>query len=103
MNWIGILKCPLTGLDLRILTEEEVMLLKADATAHKLWQADGSVMNQTLEQGLISSDQSYIYPIINGIIILLKDLALTRSADKFIKAEKDKDKQLVQNFYNQKG
>jgi uncharacterized protein YbaR (Trm112 family) len=70
-------------------------------TANKLWQADGSVMNQTLEQGLISSDQSYIYPIINGIVILLKDLALTRSADKFIKEEKDKDKQLVQNFYNQ--
>jgi hypothetical protein len=31
MNWIGILKCPLTGLDLRILTEEEIVMLKADA------------------------------------------------------------------------
>jgi ubiquinone/menaquinone biosynthesis C-methylase UbiE/uncharacterized protein YbaR (Trm112 family) len=103
MDWIGILKCPLTGLDLRILTEKEIAELNADAAADQLWQADGVVMNQSLEQGLISSDSSYIYPVINGIVILLKDLALTRSADKLIREEKDKDKQLVQNFYNQKG
>ncbi len=103
MNWIGIFKCPLTGLDLRILTETEIEELNVDAAAKKLWQADGVLIDQTIELGLISSDQSYIYPIINGIVILLKDLALTRSVDKIIREEKDKDKQLVQNFYNQKG
>jgi uncharacterized protein YbaR (Trm112 family) len=65
MNWIGILKCPLTGLDLRILTEEEIVMINANAAADKLWQSDGVLIKQTIEQGLISSDQSYIYPIIN--------------------------------------
>jgi len=102
-NWIGILKCPISGLDLHFLTPEEITVLNEDAADHKLWQTDGVLMNQPIEQGLISADQSYIYPIISGIVILLKDLALTRYQGKLIKGEIDKDKQLVQNFYNQKG
>ena len=103
MNWISILKCPLSGQDLRTLTAEEIKSINSDVADQKIWQADGSLMNKPLEQGLTSLDQSYIYPIIGGIVILLKDLALTTSSDKFIKQGIDKDKQLVQNFYNQKG
>lgn len=102
-NWISILKCPLSGQNLRLLTEEEINAINAGVANRKVWQADGSLMNQAIVQGLITSDKSYIYPIIEGIVILLKNLALITSSDKLIKQEIDKDKQLVRDFYNQKG
>lgn len=103
LDWTGILKCPVSGQDLLVLNPAEIKALNEDAADKRLWQSDGILINQPLEQGLISADGSYIYPIINGITILMKSLALIRSIEKIIPGEADQDKLLVQNFYNQKG
>jgi len=103
MEWISILKCPVTGKDLRSLRAEEINTINEDSSNNLLWQADGKPMSSRIEQALISSDNSYIYPIINGIVLLLRDLAVITSRDNIIRESIDEDKQLVRNFYNQKG
>lgn len=103
MEWISILKCPITGSDLRALDPQEISTIKEKARLGNLWQADGKKMSTTIEQGLVSLNGNYIYPIIKDIILLLKDLAIVDSADKIIKDPINAEKQLVKNFYDQKG
>lgn len=103
MEWISILKCPITGEDLRALTPSEIEVLNQKIAAGNLWQADGKVFTTPLTQGLISSGGTYIYPIIREIILLLKDLAVVDSRDKLLKETISADKQLVKNFYDEKG
>jgi len=52
---------------------------------------------------LITADGAYIFPIINEIIILLKDLALVDSKEKIVQQTISADKQLVKNFYDSRG
>lgn len=103
MEWISILKCPITGKDLRALQADEISIINQKSAGNQLWQAGGNPFTEKIEKGLCSVDGAYIYPIIKEIVILLKDLALVDSQDKIIKDTIDEDKQLVQNFYNQKG
>lgn len=103
LDWINILKCPITGQDLQVLSSEELAEINRIANKDQLWQTDGQRVNKEISSGLATPDRNYIYPIINGIVILLKDLALTSFEDLIHAASIDKDKQLVQDFYNQKG
>lgn len=103
MEWIEIMKCPMTGQDLRALQPDEIRSINEKATSNQLWQADGKPMTEKIEKGLITIDGRYIYPIIKEIVLLLKDLAVVDSQDKIIKDTINADKQLVKNFYDQKG
>jgi ubiquinone/menaquinone biosynthesis C-methylase UbiE/uncharacterized protein YbaR (Trm112 family) len=103
MEWISILKCPITGNDLRALQEDELIALNIKIAGKAVWQADGKPMEQAITKGLITSDGAYIYPIIKDIVLLLKDLAVVDSKEKLIKDTINADKQLVKNFYDQKG
>ena len=85
MEWIAILKCPISGKDLRAMEPGEIEQVNAKATSNQLWQADGKPMKEKIEKGLISSDSAYIYPIIKDIVLLLKDLAVVDSQAKIIK------------------
>src|SRR5438046_7864178 len=103
MEWISILKCPITGTSLRALQPDEIRTLNEKASNNQLWQADGKPVTTSIEKGLITIDRTYIYPIIKEIILLLKDLAVVDSKDKIITDTINEHKQLVQNFYDQKG
>src|SRR5688572_19411322 len=103
MEWMSILKCPITGNDLRALQEDELKLLNEKIRSKAVWQADGKPMEQSINKGLITADGAYIYPIIKEIVLLLKDLAVVDSKDKLISDTINADKQLVKNFYDQKG
>ena len=103
MEWISILKCPITGKDLRALQEDELKTLNEKISSKAVWQADGKPMEQPLGKALTTSDGEYIYPVIKDIILLLKDLAVVDSKDKLIQDTINADKQLVKNFYDQKG
>jgi ubiquinone/menaquinone biosynthesis C-methylase UbiE/uncharacterized protein YbaR (Trm112 family) len=103
MEWIKILKCPVTGKDLRALEPNEISQLNQKAANNQLWQADGKPMTNKIEKGLVTVDGAYIYPIIKDIILLLKDLAVVDAESKIIKDTINEDKQLVKNFYDQKG
>jgi len=57
-----------------------------------IWQADGKPIGTTLTEGLISVKGDYIFPIIRGIILLLKDLALVDSKENVLKDTISADK-----------
>jgi ubiquinone/menaquinone biosynthesis C-methylase UbiE/uncharacterized protein YbaR (Trm112 family) len=103
MEWIEILKCPITGKDIRALTTEEISTLNQKISESKIFQADGEPFNENIQQGLITVDGQYIYPIIKSIVLLLRDLAIVDSPDKVIRNTISDDKKLVQDFYNQRG
>lgn len=103
MEWISILKCPITGSDLRLLTADEIVTINQKVDNGNIWQADGKQFANPVVKGLISATGEYIYPIINEIILLLKDLAVVDSRDKILKETISADKQLVKNFYDEKG
>jgi ubiquinone/menaquinone biosynthesis C-methylase UbiE len=103
MEWITILKCPFTGTSLRALDATEMESLNRKIRNHEVWQADGKAFDTPLEQALVSEGGQFIFPIIRGIILLLKDLALVDSKDNILKETISADKQLVKDFYDQKG
>lgn len=103
MDWIQILKCPITGEDLQLMTHEEVDLLNCDIVNSSVWKGDGTLMEQSIEGALTSIGKLHIYPIFNEIIVLMADLALTKFPDQSKQVDFDEDKQLVQSFYDQKG
>jgi ubiquinone/menaquinone biosynthesis C-methylase UbiE len=103
MVWINILKCPITGNDLRQLGPEELEEINRKIVNQQFQQADGKRMSSEIEGGLISLDNSYIYPILKGVVLLLPDLALAVSADRVLGSSLSDDKKLVKNFYDDRG
>ena len=103
MEWLSILTCPITGSDLRFMHADEISLLNARISAGQVWQLDGRPMTEGIAQGLICSNSEYIYPVIDGIMLLLKDLAIASSADTVVSGLMTANKQWVRNFYDQKG
>lgn len=103
MEWISILKCPITGKDLRALGKDEISSINQKISAQQVWQADGKLMTDAIEEGLQTIDGSYIYPIMKGIVLLLRDLALVDSKDKVLGDSLSDDKKLVKNFYDDRG
>lgn len=99
MNWVSILKCPISGADLRLLKDEEIAVLAEQS----LWQVDGERLAEKMENGLITIDSKYIYPIINEVILLLKDLAIVDSPSKALGQGISEEKKLVKNFYDSRG
>jgi ubiquinone/menaquinone biosynthesis C-methylase UbiE/uncharacterized protein YbaR (Trm112 family) len=103
MEWIAILKCPITSQDLRRLEAHEVEELNRKISGKEIWQADGKPFTEALQDGLITADRSYVYPIIREIVLLLSELALTADLQKIISHTLSDDKKLVKNFYDQRG
>ncbi|MFN3794594.1 MAG: class I SAM-dependent methyltransferase [Chitinophagaceae bacterium] len=102
-NWIHILKCPITGKPLRLLHLEEITDLNHKAARLQLWHANGTTFNTAVVDALISEDNQYVYPVIDGIVLLLKDLAVVDAPHKLLQEDLNSDKQLVRNFYDQQG
>lgn len=103
MEWIQILKCPITGEPLRALTDAELSDLNKRINAGQVWQANGAAMKDPVQKGLVAQNGRYIYPIIKEIVVMLKDLALITDLQHKLTDTLDEDKQLVQNYYNQSG
>jgi len=103
MEWINILKCPITGKDLLKLSGDEIEVLNSKIAQQQLWQADGKLMVQPIEDGLATLDRSYVYPIAKEIVLLLPDLALVDSPEKILGDTLSDDKKLVKNFYDSRG
>lgn len=99
-----ILRCPITKQSLRLLEPKEVTLLNNRIARSELLHRDGTPMKASLESGLISSDGRFIYPIMEGIILLLENLAIPLAGELEaglipLRAEK----KILQDFYNSIG
>ena len=103
MEWIRILKCPVTGQDLRMMLPEEITEVNRKINNHHVWQVDGKPMQETITEALVNTEGSYLFPIVKGVILLLTDLALVDSKDKILGDSLSDDKKLVKNFYDDRG
>lgn len=101
----NILKCPITSDSLRLLTKKEIDKVNLQISKDSLIHFDGSVVKGGIKSGFISLNNKYVFPIVDGIIILNRDLA-TVTDKKYVnkyKANLSAEKQSVINFYNEIG
>ncbi|MBS1667871.1 MAG: class I SAM-dependent methyltransferase [Bacteroidetes bacterium] len=103
MEWIEILKCPSSGSNLHAAEDATIKDLNQKIETGEIFQADGNPFKGTLEKALVSDDGNYIYPIINDIILLRKDLALVKQKGNLAQNSISDEKKLVQDFYNNRG
>jgi ubiquinone/menaquinone biosynthesis C-methylase UbiE/uncharacterized protein YbaR (Trm112 family) len=100
----AILRCPITKQGLRLLKPQEIPLLNDRMTRGELLHRDGTPVKVSIESGLISRDERFVYPIIDGIILLLETLAIPVGEEKeaaqvTLRAEK----KVLQDFYDSIG
>ena len=103
MEWIEILKCPITGENLTPLNNDEIIALNKKIISGEIFNLDGSIAGQHLTAALVNTSRTYMFPIFNDIVILLKDLAITADPKKINQEAISADKKLVKDFYDEKG
>ncbi|MFC1705400.1 methyltransferase domain-containing protein [Planctomycetota bacterium] len=94
---ISILRCPMTKSPLRRATQEE---LRSAKSKH---HADGTPTSANLERGLVSEDGVYLYPVEQGIAILLPNLAIVLDETKGRRYSQGNEQLSVQRFYDELG
>jgi ubiquinone/menaquinone biosynthesis C-methylase UbiE/uncharacterized protein YbaR (Trm112 family) len=103
MEWINILKCPVTGNDLRIVSASEIEQINGKIRNGIIYQADGKILDTEIREAIIDTSNVFIYPIAKGVVLLLPDLLLTEYQDKLQFTGLTEDKKLVKNFYDNRG
>lgn len=73
---LAILACPVTHQPLREATAEELARVNAAIAAGEATNVGGEPVNEPLEAGLGREDGTLVYPIRDGIPVLLADEAL---------------------------
>jgi len=97
----SILRCPITKKGLRLLQYDEINHMNDRIARRKLSHKDGTLVKAPLEAGFISLDGRNVYPVLDGIIILMEDLAIPMTRQKqadqvTLRAEK----KVLQDFYD---
>ncbi|GAB5553560.1 MAG: hypothetical protein Sapg2KO_31510 [Saprospiraceae bacterium] len=92
MEYLDILKCPITNNPLRIANEGDFDTLNPiDLESHAL----------EIEQGLVDLSNTYFYPIVNDIILLLEHYALFIGENKDQRKATNINKKRVFDYYNE--
>jgi SAM-dependent methyltransferase/uncharacterized protein YbaR (Trm112 family) len=100
----GILRCPITKENLRLLSSDEIVEINDRVSKEELAHKDGTKIRTALETGFISSGGGYAYAVIEGVVVLLPNLAIpldgraNNGQDSLSPEEK-----VVQDFYDQIG
>jgi SAM-dependent methyltransferase len=99
-----IFRCPITKQGLQLLEPQEVTRLSSRISKGLLLHRDGTQVKASLESGLISRDGQFVYPIMDGIILLLENLAIPVAEELGatlipLRAEK----KVLQDFYDSIG
>jgi len=99
---IDILRCPVTGQSLSLLTAAELDACNGRLASHGLLHRDGTPAQGPLAAALGTPGRTEIYRVDHAIIWLLPDLALV-SAAAVRSAAITGDKKIVQSFYDDFG
>jgi uncharacterized protein YbaR (Trm112 family) len=67
----SILCCPLTRQELKLADHATIAALNKRITAGEVKNRAGEVVTEPIEEGLITADQKWIYPVRNNIPVLL--------------------------------
>ena len=70
---VEILRCPASREPVSVLPKDRLRTLNAAIEAGELKHADGRPVEQKLEAGLVTADGKRVYPVRDGIPIMLVD------------------------------
>ena len=71
-----LLRCPLTHLPLKQLGVDEVNHLNSKIATNEMFHLDGTPVRSVMETAFISANEAFVYPVIEGIYILIQNLAI---------------------------
>ena len=69
---LAILRCPVTHKELSLASGPTLKEVNAAIDAGKLSNRDGRVLDQSLDEALVTDDEKLAYPVSNGIPVLLE-------------------------------
>jgi uncharacterized protein YbaR (Trm112 family) len=69
---LDIICCPVTQMPLEIMPQSQLERLNESIRAHKIKQRNDVLLEEELEQALVTRDGKIAYPIRDGIPILLE-------------------------------
>ncbi len=97
----GILRCPITKQGLHLLDPQEVTLLNSRIAKGELVHSDGTPVKTSIDGGFISQDGRFVYPILEGIILLMENFAIPIAGQKDVaRVSLRAEKQVLQDFYD---
>ena len=76
-SFVEILICPVTRQGLFRCDEAPLAELNRRIADGEVTKADGQVVAETLDEALVTEDGSRLYPVRNGIPVLLAEEAIT--------------------------
>ena len=101
-----ILRCPVTKLGLKAMSDEQLNQLNRRILSHELRHLDGASVQRPLTQALLSGDGRFAYLVEDGIAMLLAAFAIVLnpgSEDKPGQYQLREEKQVVKDWYDQFG
>ena len=69
---LTILRCPVSHKGLSVLKKDQLEQLNAAIDAGELVNQDGTRLAERLAEGLITDDGKRVYPVVDGIPVLLE-------------------------------
>ena len=73
---LEILRCPATKAPLRPLSDDEINALNARIESEEVKYQDGNVVDNPLEEGLITEDGATVYRIDESIPVMLIEMGI---------------------------
>jgi SAM-dependent methyltransferase/uncharacterized protein YbaR (Trm112 family) len=100
----GILRCPVTKLRLKTMSDEELNQMNRHILEHELRHLDGTSVQRCLTEAFVSEDGRFAYAVEDGIILLLPAFAIVLHPDEPAPTyHLREEKAVVQNWYNEYG
>src|SRR5262245_8947955 len=101
----AILQCPISGCDLSFADAGYIAELRDRVSKGAVTHVTGAPVRMQLEAALRSSDGRFIYPVVDGILILLPGLAIVTAGEKHAAAglQLAADTDSVMRFYDEIG
>lgn len=92
--------CPISDRPLRYLSENEVAVVNQKIASGQLYFYRGIQVEKEIKSGLVTENQTYMYPIVEDVVLLKKDTAITaknRTKNPLLRVTDD----LVEEFYQE--
>lgn len=77
---LEIIRCPESRQDLKLAPQDLLDRLNEQIRGRQLKNRAGTLVEQPLEGGLVRADGNVVYPIVDGIPLLLKDEGIATNA-----------------------